>query len=337
MPTLLLSHEVHRHHAAALQAAAGGGLRFVVVEPDRPPGAAELGEVDIALMSLDVIGLSTRTELTPGMVRFSDALRAAPGLRWLHVPTAGVDRPVFQQMLRRGVRVTTSSGANAAAVAHTALMGVLLLARGGLAWTAAQREQRWAPLRGADAPADLEGQTAIVVGHGPIGQRIATLLEAFGLTVHRLRHTPRPGDAARGLHGYGALPALAPSAQWLVIACPLSPSTRHLVNAAVLQALPQGACVVNVGRGGVVDEAALLQALQARHLGGAHLDVFEHEPLPPDSPFWRRPDVLVSPHNAGSSRGYGERCVRLFADNLARWVQGRPLVNEANPDRMLGG
>jgi D-2-hydroxyacid dehydrogenase (NADP+) len=329
MPTLLITPEVHHDYAAELRAAGGADLRFALADTERPLSPRELAEVDIALLSLDVIGPSSRTVLSPLMQLYSDQLRAAPRLQWLHVPTAGVDRPIFQEMLRRGVRVTTSSGANAQAVAHSALMGVMVLARGGLRWMASQRAHRWEPLRGAEAQADLAGQSAIVIGHGPIGRDIARLLEALGLRVHKLRHAPQPGDAALGIHGYDALPALAREAHWLVIACPLTEATRHLVDAAVLRAMPRGACVVNVGRGGVVDEQALLAALADGQIAGAHLDVFEQEPLPPDSPFWDLPNVLVSPHNAGSSQKYGERCVHIFLDNLARWTRGEPLLQEA--------
>lgn len=335
MPTLLLSPQVHQNFAAELRKAGGDDLRLAVVEEDRPLPASLLAEVDIALMSLDVIGASSRTVLTPYMQLFSDQLRAAPKLQWLHVPTAGVDRPIFQEMLRRGVRLSTSSGANAEAVAHTALMGVMVLARGGLKWMASQRAHQWQPLRGADAQADLGGQTAIVIGHGPVGRDIARLLEALGLRVYKLRHTPQPGDEAQGIYGYAALPQLASEAHWLVIACPLTEATRHLVNEAVLRALPRGACIVNVGRGGVVDESALLAALADGQIAGAHLDVFEQEPLPRDSPFWDMPNVLVSPHNAGSSQKYGERCVHIFLDNLARWTRGEPLMQEVAGNRAL--
>lgn len=337
MPTLLLSPQVHDDVGPALREAAGGALQFAVADPQRPLPVATLAQVDLALMSLDVIGISTRTELTPAMAHFGELLRRADRLQWLHVPTAGVDRPIFQEMLRRGVRITTSTGANADAVAHTALMGVLVLARGGLRWMASQRARRWEPLRGAQAQHDLAGQTAIVVGHGPIGQRIASLLEALGLHVHRLRHTPVPGDASRGVHGYAALPALARGAQWLVIACPLTPATRHLVDAGVLQAMPRGACVINVGRGGVLDEAALKDALASGHVAGAHLDVFEQEPLPADSPFWDLPNLLVTPHNAGSSQQYHARSVQMFIDNLPRWLRDEPLLHEVFADRTLEG
>ena len=336
MPILLVSPPVHEEFGDTLRAIGGEGLQLLVADAARPPTAQQLADVDIALVSLDVIGTSTKHDLTPYMQFYCDLLLAAPRLQWMHVPTAGVDRPIFQEMLRRGVRVTNSSGANADAVAHTAVMGVTMLARGALHWMRAQREHRWAPLRGADAPRDLPGQTAIVIGQGPIGRSIGRLLEGFGLKVLGLRRSPQAGDAAQGIHAYAQLPELARQAHWLVVACPLSEETRRLVDARVLQAMPRGGHVVNVGRGGVVDEAALLDALASGQVAGAHLDVFEQEPLPADSPFWDLPNVLVTPHNAGSSRQYGERCVHLFIDNLARWVRGEPLLQEVAPDLTLG-
>jgi D-2-hydroxyacid dehydrogenase (NADP+) len=336
MPTLLVSQAVHAQFESALYAAGGEGTRLAVLRSGEPLPPQQVAEIDVALMSLDVVGQSTLATSTPYMELFSQHLRAAQGLQWLHVPSAGVDRPIFQELLRRGVRLTTSSGANAEAVAHTALMGVMVLARGGLKWMQSQREHRWAPLRGPHAQPDLSGQTAIVVGYGPIGKKIAQYLEMLGLVVHKLRHAPQPGDAQWGVHGYAALPELARGAHWLVIACPLTESTRRLVDAGVLCALARGACIVNVGRGGVVDEQALLEALASGQVGGAHLDVFAQEPLPPDSPFWDLPNVLVSPHNAGSSRQYAQRCVHMFLENLRRWAGGQPLLQEARADRALG-
>ncbi|MBL0419921.1 D-2-hydroxyacid dehydrogenase [Ramlibacter sp. AW1] len=335
MPTLLVSPRIARDFGAELRAAGGPGLHLAVVDAAMPLSPGQLEEVDVALVSLDVIGLSTKTVLTPYMRLFCEQLLGAPRLRWMHIPSAGVDRPVFQELLRRGVRVTTSSGANAQAVAHTALMGVLLLGRGGLHWIQAQRAHQWAPLRGAEAPPDLAGQTAIVVGQGPIGRSIAQLLRTLGLRVHGLRHRPQPGDAGQQIHGYAALGELAREAHWLVLACPLTEATRRLVDARVLNAMPRGGRVVNVGRGGVLDEAALLAALESGQISGAHLDVFEQEPLPPGSAFWARPDVLVTPHNAGSSAGYADRCVHLFLDNLARWTRAEPLLQEVAGDLRL--
>jgi D-2-hydroxyacid dehydrogenase (NADP+) len=155
------------------------------------------------------------------------------------------------------------------------------------------------------------------------------------LMVHKLRHAPQPGDAAHGIHGYSRLRELARGAQWLVMACPLTEATRRMVDAGVLDAMPRGSFVVNVGRGGVLDEQALLHALASGQIAGAHLDVFEEEPLAIDSPFWDLPNVLVSPHNAGSTQQYGDRCVRMFLDNLPRWLRGEPLRQEVPRDLTL--
>jgi len=327
-PTILLSPPTVAQFGAAIQAACGGAARFAVSTPAAPLAPEALAAIDCAVMTLDVIGPSSKTVLSPEFAAFARHMAAAPGLRWLHIPAAGADRPEFQQLLARGVRVTTSSGANAEAVAHTALMGVMLLARNGLRFLHAQRQHQWQPVRGAMAPADLAGQTALVLGQGPIGRRIGELLRALGLEVLGLRRAPVSGDAERGIHAYTAIGALAPRVRWLIVACPLSSHTQGLVSAAVLAAMPGGSHVVNVGRGGVVDEAALLAALQRGHIAGAHLDVFETEPLPADSPFWDLPNVLVSPHSAGGTLGHNTRAVGLFVDNLARWQRGEPLVNE---------
>jgi D-2-hydroxyacid dehydrogenase (NADP+) len=330
MNTLLLSEPALAQYGDALRAVPGADLECVVSDPARPLPQATLNRVKLALMTQDVIGQSSKTDLSPQLVTFSAQLQAATALQWLHVPTAGVDRPIFLEMLERGVRVTTSSGANAEAVAHTALAGFMALARGLLRWHDAQRTHRWEPVRGPQSPRDLAGQTAIVVGQGPIGRRISALLAELGLRVLRVRRTPR-ADSPEPSHGYGELKALAASADWIILACPLSEQTRHLVDAQVLQALPRGACVINVGRGGVLHEPDLVEAVRRGHIAGAYLDVFEAEPLPPDSPIWDLPNVLVSPHSAGSSQGQSARSVGIFIDNLPRWLDGQALHNEVAP------
>jgi len=335
MLTLFLSPLVRDQFGDALRAAAGDDLQLLVSDAAMPLSGQQLGEIDVALLSLDIVGQSSKLLPTPALQLFSGQLRAASRLQWLHLPTAGVDRPIAQEMLRRGVRLTNSSGANADAVAHTALMGMLVLWRGALKWAQAQREHRWAPLRGHEAPSDLAGQRAIVVGYGPIGRSIARFLEMLGLQVHKLRHAPQPGDAAQHIHAYAQLPALAREAQWLVLACPLTDATRRLVDASVLHAMPRGSFVVNVGRGGVLDEDALVRALACGQIAGAHLDVFEQEPLAPDSPFWDLPNVLVSPHNAGATQQYAARCVHMFIDNLGRWVRAEPLHQEVPRNQAL--
>jgi phosphoglycerate dehydrogenase-like enzyme len=128
---------------------------------------------------------------------------------------------------------------------------------------------------------------------------------------------------------FTALRDVLPRAQWLLLACPLTPQTQGLIDAAALAMLPRGAQLINVARGEVVVESALVAALQGGHLGGAFLDVFEHEPLPADSALWSLPGVMVTPHSAGPSAGNAARTAAIFLDNLQRWVQGQPLRNRA--------
>jgi len=213
-------------------------------------------------------------------------------------------------------------------VAHTALAGVLALARRFPQLWDAQREQRWASLMGDVLPRDLDGQRAVLVGWGPIGQHLAHLLTALGLRVTVVRQQARPAGA------YPTVPAarwqeVLPEADWLLLACPLNAQTRGMVDAAALARLPAHAQLVNVSRGEIVDEEALIQALRTGRLAGAFLDVFMHEPLPPDSPLWTLPNVIATPHSAGLSDGNAARVRRMFLDNLRRWTAGEPLHNLA--------
>lgn len=284
---------------------------------------------DAAFVSRDVTGLSTKHEVQPGTARFYDAMRAQTALRWVHVHSAGADRPVYVELRARGVQVTTSAGTNAAVVAQTALAGVLALARRFPELLAAQRERRWASLIGTGLPRDLAGQTAVVVGWGAIGQQIGAWLGMLGLHVVAVRRERAQAKGCAECVAYGDLPAVLPRADWLVLACPLTERTRGLVDAAALARLPAGAHLVNVARGEVVDEAALIDVLRAGRLAGAYLDVFAHEPLPPDSPLWSLPGVIATPHSAGFSDGNAARVEALFLDNLARWRAGQPLRNPA--------
>ena len=282
--------------------------------------------VDIAFVSRDVTGLSTKHELTQGLQDFYALLRRSDGLRWVHIHSAGADRPIFAELRARGVQVTTSSGANAEVVAQTALAGLLSLARRFPQLMAAQQARTWAPLVSGPLPRDLAGQTAVIVGWGPIGRRIAAFLRLLGLQVVVARHSPAPApEEGVEMVGLAQLPAVLPRADWLVLACPLTPQTRALVDARSLALLPAGACLINVARGEVVVEAALISALQAGQLGGAYLDVFEHEPLDSASPLWALPQVIVTPHSAGHSDGNHRRVCALFLANLARWQAGQPL------------
>jgi phosphoglycerate dehydrogenase-like enzyme len=242
-----------------------------------------------------------------------------------------VDHPAFQPFLARGVTITNYPSVAAIPIAQTAIAGLLLLARGFPHWLEAQRARSWSPHDRARPPARLDEQTLLIVGLGAIGSEIARLARALGLRVIGLRRSPATqSDPVDELHGPHALHELLPRADWLALACPLTERTRGLIDAAALARLPAGARVLNVARGEIIDEAALIDALQRGHLGGAYLDVFASEPLDPASPLWSLPNVIVTPHNAAASQGLETRHHPGFLANLERWARKQPLQNVAS-------
>jgi phosphoglycerate dehydrogenase-like enzyme len=287
--------------------------------------ADETQAVDAAFISRDITGLSSKQVPTEALAACYAVLRRSPQLRWVHAHSAGADRPIYAELRARGVAVTTSSGANAEVVAHSALAGVLALARHLPQLMAAQQQRRWAPLIGGPTPRDLTGQTAVLVGYGPIGQTLQTLLSALRLHVVVVRQRDAPAAPGITTVPHTRLHEVLPGADWLLLACPLNEGTRGLIDATALALLPAGARLINVARGEVVVQAALVQALQEGHLSGAFLDVFEHEPLPADSPLWTLPNVIVTPHSAGHSDGNAARMAAIFIDNLPRWLAGQAL------------
>ncbi len=260
--------------------------------------------------------------------QFFSATRKAPNLRWVHVFNAGVDHPVFASILERGVRLTTSSGSTAEPIAQTAIAGMLYLARNFPRWLAGQRSHRWDQMRPPEFPRDLRGQVLVVIGMGKIGTEIARLARMLGLRVIGVRRSGAKTDHVDELRTPNELDAILARCDWLVIACPLTAATRNMVNVALLAKLPEGARFINIGRGEIVDEPALIAALESGKLGGAYLDVFAQEPLPADSPLWTLPNVLVTPHNSAASAGNEARVNAIFLDNLKRWQQTQPLINE---------
>ena len=292
-----------------------------------PHTFVDVGEdADVAFVSRDVTGLSTKNAVLPDTQRFYDAMLNAPGLRWVQAHSAGADRSIFVELRQRGVTVTTASGANASVVVQTALAGILALARQLPRLMDAQRRKAWSPLVGSGLPRDLAGQTAVIVGWGPIGQGLATLLQALGLRVSVVRSSEAPVAQASETVSFENIRQVLPRADWLVLACPLSERTRGLIDEAALALLPPGAHLVNIARGEVIREAALVDALVSGRLAGAYLDVFEREPLPQDSPLWTLPNVIVTPHSAGQSDGNEKRVSAIFLDNLSRWRDGQALL-----------
>ena len=311
---LLVSGQVEDRHGAALDAAAPAVSRVVL----RPAGCeGDPSSVEIAFFSGDLFPERARD--------FVLTLREAKELRWLHTFSAGVDNPWFQSLRARGVRLTTSSGANAVPIAQTVLLYLLALSRDLAQWQDAQRRRAWE----RHEVRDLQGLTLGVVGLGPIGVEVARLGAALRMRTIGIRRVPR-GDEPCETWPIARLDELLAQVDALVLALPLSDDTAHLLDARRFALLKRGAWLVNVGRGGLVDEAALVAALQSGHLGGAGLDVFEIEPLPQESPLWSMPNVIVTPHNSGDAPGNRDRAAAIFLDNLARYGRGEPLRNEAS-------
>jgi D-2-hydroxyacid dehydrogenase (NADP+) len=326
MPGLLASGKFFEHYTDALsrlEAETGFPLERLVLPTTGRVDAKVLPHIDLAYFSGDI-----RDDVAASR-RFFGALTRAPNLRWLHVGHAGVDDPVFGRLLEKGTRLSTSSGATAEPIAQSAIAGLLMLGRGFLPWIEAQRRHAWEPHLPARVPDDLRGQTLLILGLGAIGNEIARLARAFGLYIIGVRRRPATRcDRVDEMHTPAALDTLLPRAAWLALACPLTEETRGMLNANRLMLLPRGARLINIARGEIIEEPALVRALQTGHLGGAYLDVFAQEPLPSDSPLWDMPYVIISPHNSASSTGNYARASDFFLRNLACWARGEPLANE---------
>lgn len=310
-----------------LRHAQGHALELVSIES---AVAEQRRDIDAVFISREVTGTSTKHEVHPELQACYDLMLANADLQWVHIHSAGADRPVYQALQQRGVQITTSSGANARVVAAMALAGLLALnKRLPMLWAQQQRRE-WGPLLGPGRmPRDLPGQTATIVGWGPIGQDLGRLLIALGLNVVAVRTHDAQPQGGVDMVRFEQMYTVLPRTDWLILACPLTPTTRGLVHAQVLQALPPGAHLINVGRGEVVVQNDLIAALQSGQLAGAFLDVFEHEPLNTNSALWGLPNVMVTPHAAGHSDGNAGRVNQMFLDNLQRWVRKQPLKKTA--------
>ena len=272
---------------------------------------------------------------------------SVPNLRWVQFHLSGVDAIVDHPLLHSDVLVTSLSGASAPQLAEYALMGILALGRRVPRMVADKAAKRWAEDRFERfRPVELRGATVGIVGYGSAGREVARLCRAFGATIlavkrdlrslddrgYRLKELGDPSaDLAERLYPPQAVASMAALCDFLVIAAPLTPETRGMIDRRVFEALKPTAYLVDLSRGGLVDHAALVEALTEKKLAGAMLDVFPAEPLPDGSPLWEMPNVILSPHIAGSSGDYYERATELFGENLRRYLSDQPLLNLYDP------
>ncbi len=251
-------------------------------------------------------------------------LAAAPMLRWQHSPSAGVDHILTPTFMARNIILTNSAGVYAVPIAEFVLAFILNHAKqlSSLRSLQAQRQWNWEV-----QVQELTGAKLLIIGAGSIGRAIAPRASALGMRVWGVRRSPQPNPGFEQVVGVDEWRSLLPLADYVVIATPLTPDTKGMIDAAVLRSMQASAYLINIARGAIVDEAALLTALKEGWIAGAGLDTFSTEPLPSDSEFWSLPNVFITPHCSASSPQTIPRIVDLFLDNLARYRQGQPLKN----------
>ena len=305
----------------------------VLHDGDTPPGlesradgtrlrlASTADELAEALPGSDVL---LTWDFTSDAVRQAWSAELTRELRWVHTASAGVDRVAFPELLASPVTLTNSRGVFDRPMAEFVLGAVVAFAKDTARSLALQRERTWQHRE----TETVAGKVVTVVGSGPIGHAIAHLLDAVGTTVRLVGRR-----AADGVHAFDELPGLLPDTDYLVLAAPLTDATRGMLHAGTIALLPERARVVNVGRGPLIVQDDLVEALRGGRIAGAALDVVEVEPLPADSPLWAMENVLISPHMSGDVVGWKDMLVELFVDNLARYRDGRELRNVVDKER----
>lgn len=290
------------------------GHRFIQAADDRE-GLARIVEAEVAFS---------------GQI-YREHLSAAPRLRWIHSPAAGVGGMLYPEMVQSSVVITNSRGMAADTMAEHAIAVTLAMFRRLHVAVRRQAERRWAQdeISSRSPNRAVSGACVLVVGLGAIGSAIAGRFAALGARVIGIRRRPEAGGSPNLIEVAGSdrLHEILPAADIVVISAPETEATRHLIGPPELALMKRDALLLNVSRGKLVNEAALIEALEAGRIGGAALDVFEHEPLDTDSPLWAMPNVLITPHTSGTRPDHWDAATDLFAENLRRFEGGRPLLN----------
>jgi phosphoglycerate dehydrogenase-like enzyme len=261
-----------------------------------------------------------------------DLLDRAGKLRFIQSIGAGTDQFPRAELAKRGIHLASARGVNARAVAEHGMALILSLSRRLPEARDNQAKHVWRGMIGdlAEREDELGGKTLLIVGLGDIGGRLAWLARAFDLRIIGLRRNPAHGrGAADAVHGMDELASLLPEADFVALTCPLTKETEHLIDREALARVKPSAYLVNIARGRVVEEAAFIEALAAKRIAGAAIDVTAEEPLAPSSPLWDMPQVLITPHTAGETRRYEDNVIEILRDNLDRlWRGDRQLYNQ---------
>jgi len=249
---------------------------------------------------------------------------AAKRLKWIHVASAGVDRYMFPELVNSQVILTNSSGVHRIPISEMAIAMMLIFAKRLHKFMQYKMEAKWERL----VPDELAGKTMGLLGLGSIGTETAWKAKCFGMKVLALKRKPaRRPSYVDELLGPEDLHHLLRESDYLVITVPLTRETRHMIGEEELKLMKPTAYVINVSRGAVIDNKALIRALKEGWIAGAGLDVFEEEPLPENSEFWRLENVVITPHVSGATPYYGDRAAEIFCENLKRYLEGKPLIN----------
>lgn len=280
-------------------------------------------------VELDYLWLSSHLNPDKALPAAFDVARRLKRLDVLQTFNAGLDNPAYGELAAKGVRICNSS-AQGVAIAEYVLGQVLAVMQPIEQQRRMQADKTWAVTRFRE----ISRTHWLIVGYGPIGEGVAKRAKAFGAEVSALRRSQAPVDHADRIGTLEDAQAFAADADVVVLACPLTDATRGFAGKAFFDALKPGAILVNIARGGVIDDPALIAAMDAGKVDHAILDVFHTEPLPADDPLWTHPKVRITPHTSFAGDGVQDRWDALFLDNIQRYVKGEPLLREVNPSEI---
>jgi phosphoglycerate dehydrogenase-like enzyme len=262
--------------------------------------------------------------LSGGLLR--DVFRMCPCVQWVHTRSAGLDNLLFPELIQSPVVLTNGSGVFSQSLGEFALAAILFFAKDLRRMVRSQEAGRWEPF---DITA-VEGQTVGIVGYGDIGRAVAARVRPMGMQIFAVNRNGRLENLdplVSRIYGPSELLEMIPACDYLVVAAPLTPETQGMIGARAFAAMKPSAVVINIGRGPVIDETAMIQALAAGMIKGAALDVFDQEPLPAGHPFYSLPNVLLSPHCADHTPDWMEQAMRFFLEQFERFRTGAPLKN----------